>query len=190
MPGTFSPPPRFSDPGMNHGTCVAHVPWCIPRSLTSGFLWNLWRGKSSRHSRRMRNPQFYVAGKRWNFKEKQTYTWKIHHKCNYSYGCYIVLSNCGAITWWRHQIETLNKKSGFDFNGFFSRQNGLDHRMSEHNIIWNINWIWCISRRVCVMYDSKGVLLISTLHSYIGFEASDRIFSYNSSKICCALSFN
>ena len=58
MPGTFSPPPRFSDPGMHHGTCV------IPGSLTSGFLWSRWRGKSSRHSRRMRNPQFYVSGKR------------------------------------------------------------------------------------------------------------------------------
>ena len=26
MPGTFSPPPRVSDPDMHHGTCVKHVP--------------------------------------------------------------------------------------------------------------------------------------------------------------------
>ena len=26
MPGTFSPPPRVSDPDMYHGTCVTHVP--------------------------------------------------------------------------------------------------------------------------------------------------------------------
>ena len=39
MPGTFSPPPRVSYPDMHHGTCVVHVPWCIPGSLTSGFLW-------------------------------------------------------------------------------------------------------------------------------------------------------
>ena len=64
MPGTFSPPPRVSDPDMHHGTCVTHVPWCMPGSLTSGFLWIMWRGKRSRHSRRMRNPQFYVSGKR------------------------------------------------------------------------------------------------------------------------------
>ena len=32
--------------------------------LTSGFLWSRWRGKRSRHSRRMCNPQFYVSGKR------------------------------------------------------------------------------------------------------------------------------
>ena len=49
---------------MHHGTCVTNVPWCTPRSFTSCFLWNLWRGKRSRHSRRMRNPQLYVSGKR------------------------------------------------------------------------------------------------------------------------------
>ena len=40
MPGTFSPSPRVNDPDMHHGTCVTHVPWCMPGSLTSGFLWN------------------------------------------------------------------------------------------------------------------------------------------------------
>ena len=64
MPGTFSPPLRVSDPDMHHGTCVTHVPWCMPWSLTSSFLWNQWRGKRSQHSRRMRHPQFYVSGKR------------------------------------------------------------------------------------------------------------------------------
>ena len=42
MPGTFSLSPRVSDPDMYHGTCVTHVPWCMPGSLTSGFLWNRW----------------------------------------------------------------------------------------------------------------------------------------------------
>ena len=64
MPATFSPPPRVSDPDMYHGTCVTHVPWCMPGSLTSGFYWSWRRGKRSRYSRRMRNPQFYVSGKR------------------------------------------------------------------------------------------------------------------------------
>ena len=54
----------FSDPDMHHGTCVTHVPWCISGSLTGGFLWSRWRGKRSRHSRCMGNPQFYVSGKR------------------------------------------------------------------------------------------------------------------------------
>ena len=64
MPGTFPPPPRVSDPDMHHGTGVTHVPWCMPGSLTNGFHWSRWRGKHSRHSRRMHNPQLYVSGKR------------------------------------------------------------------------------------------------------------------------------
>ena len=58
MPGTFSSSSRVSDSDMHH------VPWCMTGSLTSGFLWRQWRGKRSRHSRRMRNPQVYVSGKR------------------------------------------------------------------------------------------------------------------------------
>ena len=64
MPGAFSPPARVSYPDMHHGTCVTHVPWCMPWSLTGGFHGSRWRGKRSRHSRRMRNLQFYVSGKR------------------------------------------------------------------------------------------------------------------------------
>ena len=42
MPGTFPPAAEFkwklllSDPGMHHGTCVTHVPWCMSGSLTHG----------------------------------------------------------------------------------------------------------------------------------------------------------
>ena len=51
--------PFVSDPDMHHGTCVTHVPWCMPWSLTRGAGEN-----HSRHSRCMPNPQFYVSGKR------------------------------------------------------------------------------------------------------------------------------
>ena len=51
-------------PTLHHVTCVTHVPWCMPGSLTRGCLWIRWRGKRSRHSRRMRNPQFYVSSNR------------------------------------------------------------------------------------------------------------------------------
>ena len=64
MPGGFSPPPRVSDPDMHHSTCVTLVPWCMPGSLTSGFLWIRWWEKRFQHSRRMHNPQFYVSVKR------------------------------------------------------------------------------------------------------------------------------
>ena len=46
-PGTLSMPLRISDPDMHH-TCVMHVPWCMPGSLTCGFFWSRWRGKRSR----------------------------------------------------------------------------------------------------------------------------------------------
>ena len=46
MPGTFSRPPLVSDPDMHHGTCVTHVPWCMPGSLTSGYLLNRRWGKT------------------------------------------------------------------------------------------------------------------------------------------------
>ena len=52
----FQRKPLVSDPGMHHGTCISHVPWCMSGSNP------LWRGK--RHPWRMRNPQFYVSGKR------------------------------------------------------------------------------------------------------------------------------
>ena len=63
-PERFFPALRVSYPDMYHGMCVTHVSWCIPGLLTSGFLWSRWRGKCSRHSRRMRNPQFYASDKR------------------------------------------------------------------------------------------------------------------------------
>ena len=60
----FFPPPQVSDPAIHHGTCITHVPWCMPGSLTGGFLWSWRRGKRSRYSRRMRNPQSDVSSKR------------------------------------------------------------------------------------------------------------------------------
>ena len=77
MPGTFSPSPQVSDPDMHHGTCVTHVPSCMPGSLTSGFHVD-GVGKHSRHSRRMRNVQFYVSGnemfhKTWSSIEEVSY---------------------------------------------------------------------------------------------------------------------
>ena len=64
MPGTSSSTPWVSDLDMHHDTCVTHVPCCLPGSLTNGFLWSRWWGKYSRYSWRMRNPQFYISGKR------------------------------------------------------------------------------------------------------------------------------
>ena len=62
--GSVSPPSRVSDPDMHLGTCMTHVPWCMPGSVKYGFRGSRWRWKHSRHSRRMHKPQFYVSGKR------------------------------------------------------------------------------------------------------------------------------
>ena len=73
--GNLSPPPQASYPDMHHGTCVTHVPWCMPGSLTSVFIWNRWRGKRSRHSWRMRNPISCVSGKRsmlWHWRSRES----------------------------------------------------------------------------------------------------------------------
>ena len=64
MPGIFSPTLRVNDPDMRRGACMTHVPRCMPGSLNNGYLWRRRRGKRFRHSRRMRNQQFYVSGKR------------------------------------------------------------------------------------------------------------------------------
>ena len=63
MPGTFFPPPtskgtatkrsRHASRHVRHARAVMHVGIASPR----------WRGKRSWHSRRIRNPQFYVSGK-------------------------------------------------------------------------------------------------------------------------------
>ena len=47
MSETFSPSPGVSDADMHHGTCVTHVPWCMPGWLICGFLWSRWWGKFS-----------------------------------------------------------------------------------------------------------------------------------------------
>ena len=86
--GNVSPPPRVSDPNMHHGTCVTHEPWCMPGSLTSGFLWSQWLVKRSRYSRRMRNPQFYVSGKRGPYQRYQR--WYNPNKTNHNKNMCIV----------------------------------------------------------------------------------------------------
>ena len=64
MPGAVSPPPaseeiaselpRHVSRHVRHARAVMHV----------GIVNARWWGKHSRHSRRMRNPQFYISGKK------------------------------------------------------------------------------------------------------------------------------
>ena len=72
MSGMFSPSPtstetaskrpRHASRHVRHARAVMHG-W-IARAVIHGGIVNLqWRGNRSRHSRRMRNPQYYVPGK-------------------------------------------------------------------------------------------------------------------------------
>ena len=54
----FQRKPIVSDPGMHHGTCVTHVPWCMSGSLTCGD------GETFPAFPAHAHPQFYVSGKR------------------------------------------------------------------------------------------------------------------------------
>ena len=60
MPGTFSTPPRVNDSYIHYGTFMTHVSWCMPGSLTLKSV----VGKTFPAFPRIRNPQFYVSGKR------------------------------------------------------------------------------------------------------------------------------
>ena len=92
MPGTFSPSPtsketaslrfRHASRHVRHACAVMHAGIANPQ----------WRGKRSRRSRHMRNPQFYVSGKRpmneWQHymtSERVIYRWNewIHLTCHY-----------------------------------------------------------------------------------------------------------
>ena len=107
---------------MHHGTCVTHVPWCMPGSLSSSFLLSWRGGKCSRLSRRMHNPKFYVSGKRpmplyqlyfndllCEMKRSEYYVllYDIDVKCPNFAGecCIITLHKNGLITIWMLPIN-------------------------------------------------------------------------------------
>ena len=54
----------LSDPDMHHGTYVTHVPWCMPGSLTSSFIWSRRCGETFPAFLAHAQPTFYVSGKR------------------------------------------------------------------------------------------------------------------------------
>ena len=54
----FQRKPLVSNPGIHHGTCVTHVPWCMSGSLTCGD------GETFPAFPAHAHPQFCVSGKR------------------------------------------------------------------------------------------------------------------------------
>ena len=122
MPGTFFPPPWISNPDMDHRACVTHVPWSMPGSLTSSFLWSWWRGKRPRHSWRMRIPQFFVSGKRPMAKQylllasEYAPASSIHchfspdNSCNFTYASQNSMDRWGWT--WRGHLNSVSQAGG------------------------------------------------------------------------------
>ena len=127
MPGTFSSPPRVSDADMHHGTCKAHVPWWMSGSLTRGFFWSQWEGKRSRHSRRMREPRFYVSGKR-------PIKWKNHYP------------RCWPVT------GTLTKTRCFLWCA--SEQTAI--QTMELSVIWDTITSWCPCDVTVMVWETRS----------------------------------
>ena len=66
MPGTFSPPPTSKEAASQRSRHASRHVRDARAEMHVGIANPRWRGKRSRHSRRMRNPQFYVSGRRSN----------------------------------------------------------------------------------------------------------------------------
>ena len=114
MPGTFSPSPQVSDPDMHHGTCITHVPWCMPRSLTSGFHGG--GGKTFP----VFPAQFCVSGKR------------------------LMIGATSQFPWHRSQVITTDMKIRFEQinllapNFHLSLGSNYSTEMREHDSQWQI----------------------------------------------------
>ena len=143
LPGTFprhglQTKPLVNDPGMHRGAWVTHVPWCLSGSLTRGG-----GEKRSRHSRCMRNPQFYVPGMR----PMHRLTVCLPHVAARWLGkCHMLpLTPWNAdimcidvyLTWWRHQMETFSALLALcagSFDVFFDLR--LSKRLSKQSRRW------------------------------------------------------
>ena len=128
MTGTFSPPERLSDPDMHHGTCVTHVPWCMPGSLTSGFIWVGGGEKRSQHSWRMRNPQFYMSGKRPIILPSQE-----------TFGCLL----CAP---WRHWPGYINISG---LHGSVDLEKVLHINLGSRLLKLPCQWLWQVKKDEC-----------------------------------------
>ena len=97
-----------SDPSMHH------VPWCMSGSLARGG------GENSRHSRRMRNPQFCVSGKR----PMECTAWSEHRYNTF---------NCCSCKW--HGLPCLNKSTTAQLTdrGLCYTFNGLRNNKPKSN---------------------------------------------------------
>ena len=130
MLGTFFPPLRVSDSDMHHGTCVTHVPWCMPGSLTSGSLW----------SRCIHNPQLCVSGKRpigWEYHKRTVWCFNRNGWCRAEM-VLLIYFRCHANKLWFNHIKFINVSS-YWISGTCHGENcslSLNVMKLQFNILW------------------------------------------------------
>ena len=146
IPGTFSRPPRVSDPDMHHGTCMAHVPWCMMGSLTSGFLWSWWRGKHSQHFRRKR---LYIGLPVYKFGLCEMF---------YSVSRRFRWSSCHMIG--RDKKIASHPSSNASFCEFLSRQIRRARRIwrARQNLLSSSTWSYIICSHISKWHTSTYLL--------------------------------
>ena len=155
MPGTFSSPARISDLGMHHGTCVTHVPWCMPGLLTRGFPWSRWRGKRSRYPQRIRNLQFYVSEKR-SMKTKQTK--RVH--------------DSGYLPYMRHW-----KRKNFVVTGVSVRLDiNISHKMTSFKLFDFISFNF-------ILLNKQTRLIIESYPSQLGIDGKSNIYKWHKTQL-------
>ena len=117
-----------SDPDMHHGTCVTHVPWCMSGSLNRGG-----GGKRSRHSRRMRNSQFYVSGKRPMKQVLVSRHYSIWFNCSFLIS---TLLRIVRFVWRRRERDTFASKSTIsNKNLFYTLPSNVRNVKMTHEIL-------------------------------------------------------
>ena len=165
IPGAFSPPLRVRYPDMHQGTCVTHVPWCTPGSLTTQFLW------SQCNRAKQQSGEYFWGYRNWTFKTHSADT-----------KCYIHWSPTVPVSVWLPEPtrdrgskqETLND----DFYHTTSRSAaifGVQTVISYLVLTLNL-WIG-----LCPMKRSSGVWSFGDVS--VTYRSRNAMFRYRTSEV-------
>ena len=110
--------PPVSDPGMHHGTCVTHVPWCMSGSLTRSGVENVPSAYTTR------NLAYLVKGPWWiqsqdNIRQFVTgsscpFVFDVSHHCM----CWVSINLTYQISWFCVLLCTPNYTTNARIKGY------------------------------------------------------------------------
>ena len=156
--------PVVSDPGMHHGTCLTHVPWCMSESLTRGGGENV---PGIPGTCATRNNRYLVRGPCWtscicliavmilmsrwtpDSSDKTSHVWFIPHPPICSWVCALVMrSKCLTIQmifWWC--ITTIKSYTANDIHQLCNLYHYIHTYVNANQISmvsckWNIRIYW------------------------------------------------